>query len=83
MPKRPAGGKPKAAATRSVPRAAQSDARAYEHPEADSPLRPDVGVQKQFKGKKPPKQYRYDSSLSPAVRAGGGARAQTAALRGG
>lgn len=30
-------------------------------------LRPEVGTQPQFKKKKPPKTYRYDSSLSPAL----------------
>ena len=30
-------------------------------------MRPDVGTQAQFKKKKPPKTYRYDSSLSPAL----------------
>lgn len=41
----------------------------YKHPEADSPLRPDVGTQPQFpkQKRKPPKTYRYDSSLSPAL----------------
>jgi adenine-specific DNA-methyltransferase len=41
----------------------------YGHPEADSPLRPDVGTQPNFpkKKRKPPKTYRYDSSLSPAL----------------
>jgi adenine-specific DNA-methyltransferase len=29
--------------------------------------RPDVGVQEQFTNKKPPKTYRYDSSLDPAL----------------
>ena len=42
-------------------------AESYSHPEAKTPLRPDVGVQAQFKKKKPPKTYRYDSSLSPAL----------------
>lgn len=42
-------------------------AEAYRHPEADSLLRPDVGTQAQFKKKKPPVTYRYDSSLSPAL----------------
>jgi len=42
-------------------------AEAYRHPEAESPLRPDVGTQSQFKKKKPPVTYRYDSSLSPAL----------------
>jgi adenine-specific DNA-methyltransferase len=30
-------------------------------------MRPDVGTQAQFRKKKPPKTYRYDSSLSPAL----------------
>ncbi|MBI4577062.1 MAG: site-specific DNA-methyltransferase [Planctomycetes bacterium] len=43
------------------------EAAAYRHPEADSPLRPDVGTEAQFKKRKPPVTYRYDSSLSPAL----------------
>jgi adenine-specific DNA-methyltransferase len=39
----------------------------YKHPEAKSLMRPDVGTQAQFRKKKPPKSYRYDSSLSPAL----------------
>ena len=39
----------------------------YRHPEATSLLRPDVGTQAQFKKKKPPATYRYDSSLSPVL----------------
>jgi adenine-specific DNA-methyltransferase len=39
----------------------------YTHPTADSPMRPDIGTQAQFKKKKSPKTYRYDSSLSPAM----------------
>ena len=42
-------------------------AKTYRHTEADSPLRPDVGTQPQFKKKRPPATYRYDSSLSPAL----------------
>lgn len=52
-----------AAAEPSSRRAAES----YTHPDATSALRPDVGVQAQFRKKKPPKTYRYDSSLSPAL----------------
>jgi adenine-specific DNA-methyltransferase len=40
---------------------------AFTHPEAQSPMRPDVGTQAAFKKKKPPVTYRYDSSLSPAL----------------
>jgi adenine-specific DNA-methyltransferase len=40
---------------------------AYRHPEATSPMRPDVGTQAQYKKRKPPKTYRYDSSLAPEL----------------
>ena len=40
---------------------------AFKHPEATSPMRPDVGTQADFKKQKPPATYRYDSSLSPAL----------------
>jgi len=43
------------------------EAKSYSHPEATSLLRPDVGTQAQFRKKKPPQRYRYDSSLSPAL----------------
>jgi len=48
-----------------IPKQAQN----YSHPEADSPLRPDVGTQPNFpkKKRKQPQTYRYDSSLSPAL----------------
>jgi adenine-specific DNA-methyltransferase len=39
----------------------------YKHPESTNPMRPDVGTQAQFKKKKPPVTYRYDSSLSPVL----------------
>src|SRR4030042_809081 len=42
-------------------------AETYRHSEATNPLRPDAGTQSQFRKKKPPKTYRYDSSLSPAL----------------
>lgn len=51
-----------------VPKAATAKREAdYRHPEAEMPLRPDVGTQPQFRKKKPPVTYRYDSSLSPAL----------------
>src|SRR5580700_7107076 len=37
------------------------------HPEADSQMRPDIGAQPRFKKRKPPRTYRYDSSLAPAL----------------
>ena len=39
----------------------------YKHPESESLLRPDVGTQAQFRKKKPPQKYRYDSSLAPEL----------------
>jgi adenine-specific DNA-methyltransferase len=39
---------------------------AYKHSQP-AVQRPDVGVQEQFTKKKPPKTYRYDSSLDPAL----------------
>lgn len=49
-------------------RPAQSQvAESYQHKTADSPMRPDVGTQAQFKKRKPPKTYRYDTSLDPAL----------------
>jgi len=44
----------------------QKTAEAYKH-EEEALLRPDVGTQAQFRKRKPPKTYRYDSSLSPAL----------------
>jgi len=41
-------------------------AETYRHGD-EALLRPDVGTQAQFKKKKTPKTYRYDSSLSPAL----------------
>ncbi len=43
------------------------EAESYSHTESTVLLRPDVGTQAQFKKKKPPERYRYDSSLSPAL----------------
>ncbi len=42
-------------------------AESYQHTSATTPLRPDVGTQAQFRKKKPPKTYRYDSSLAPEL----------------
>ena len=46
-----------------TPRVAES----YAHYDATSPMRPEVGTQPQFRKKKPPQTYRYDSSLSPSL----------------
>ncbi|MGH7409995.1 MAG: hypothetical protein ACREJ6_02885 [Candidatus Methylomirabilis sp.] len=42
-------------------------AQAYDHKGEKLLLRPNVGLQPQFKQKKPPKTYRYDPSLDPAL----------------
>jgi adenine-specific DNA-methyltransferase len=42
-------------------------AKNYKHPEAESPMRPEVGTQAQFKKKLAPRKYRYDDSLSPVL----------------
>jgi adenine-specific DNA-methyltransferase len=42
-------------------------ADSYQHKTADSPMRPEVGTQSQFRKRKPPKTYWYDSSLDPAL----------------
>ena len=42
-------------------------AEAYRHPDADLPARPEIGAQAHFKKSKPPTQYRFDSSLAPAM----------------
>ncbi|MHB8845220.1 MAG: site-specific DNA-methyltransferase [Nitrospirota bacterium] len=39
----------------------------FRHASTKTPMRPEVGTQAQFKKKKPPQKYRYDSSLSPAL----------------
>ncbi len=41
--------------------------KTYEHTEEKLLLRPDVGLQPQFKAKKRPRTYRYDASLDPAL----------------
>ncbi|HEX6901957.1 MAG TPA: site-specific DNA-methyltransferase [Thermoanaerobaculia bacterium] len=48
------------------------EAEPYRHPTAEAVLRPEIGTQPQFKKKKPPQPYRYDSSLSPALEWDGG-----------
>jgi hypothetical protein len=43
-----------------------SKAESYRHGD-EALLRPEVGTQPQFTKRKPPKTYRYDSSLAPAL----------------
>jgi adenine-specific DNA-methyltransferase len=49
------------------PRASGDASRTYRHPEEKLLTRPEVGTQAQFRKKKPPVTYRYDSSLSPSL----------------
>src|SRR6266850_3865875 len=42
-------------------------AEGYKHLDQTLLMRPEVGTQAQFRKKKPPVTYRYDSSLSPAL----------------
>jgi adenine-specific DNA-methyltransferase len=42
-------------------------AESYRHPTAESPGRPEAGTQAQFRKRKPPATYRYDSSLAPSM----------------
>jgi adenine-specific DNA-methyltransferase len=52
---------------RSADQLRTATAETYRHPTAEAVLRPDVGIQAQFRKKKPPRTYRYDSSLSPSL----------------
>jgi len=42
-------------------------AKAYDHKKTEAVLRPDIGLQAQFKKKKEPASYRYDRSLDPQL----------------
>jgi adenine-specific DNA-methyltransferase len=65
--KRPDVRRPAPRKARAPKAALPPETRTYEHPEAKTLLRPDVGTQASFRKKKPPQSYRYDSSLSPAL----------------
>jgi adenine-specific DNA-methyltransferase len=56
-----------ASGTRSPKHAKSKIAKNYRHPESESPMRPEVGTQAQFKKKLPPAKYRYDDSLAPSL----------------
>ena len=62
----------KSRATTRQKRAAGKVAEAYAHPDQSLLMRPEVGTQPQFRKKKPPVTYRYDSSLSPSLDWDGG-----------
>jgi adenine-specific DNA-methyltransferase len=53
-------------ATRTKRPAMSRVAEPYQHTQ-ETPMRPEVGTQAQFKKRKAPKTYRYDSSLDPAL----------------
>ncbi|WP_220495113.1 hypothetical protein [Paracoccus sp. MC1854] len=57
---------PTAAQVKAKPMPAGNGAAVYAHAD-EAVLRPDVGVEAQFSHRKPPKTYRYDSSLSPEL----------------
>lgn len=63
-------GKPTKSAPASV--APPATAQSYEHSHADLAARPEAGTQAQFRKKKVPKTYRYDSSLAPELTWDGG-----------
>jgi hypothetical protein len=44
----------------------ETTAQSYDHKQ-ETTLRPDIGLQAQFKQKRDPKKYRYDSSLAPEL----------------
>jgi len=53
-------------ATRKKSPATSRIADPYQHT-VETPMRPEVGMQAQFRKKKAPKKYRYDDSLDPAL----------------
>jgi adenine-specific DNA-methyltransferase len=63
----PAGGwKPEAVPPNRVLRTGLDTTEQYRH-NAEAVQRPDAGLQDQFQAKRPPRTYRYDSSLDPAL----------------
>jgi len=46
---------------------ARPEAATYQHVDKELLLRPDVGLQAQFRRKKPPAKYSYDSTLDPQL----------------
>lgn len=52
--------------TKDKDKAAKPGASAYQHPD-EAVQRPDVGIEAQFSHRKPPKTYRYDSSIAPEL----------------
>ncbi len=56
----------KTASQTSTSASPENEASAYQH-EAEAVQRPDAGIEAQFSHHKPPKSYRYDSSLAPEL----------------
>ena len=54
-------------ARRASPSTTAKTPKAYDHKETEAVLRPDIGIQAQFKKKKEPAKYRYDRSLDPQL----------------
>lgn len=44
-----------------------ADTKPYSYPTETAPQRPDIGTQAQFRKRKEPARYQYDSSLAPAL----------------
>jgi hypothetical protein len=55
------------ASARAKSSAEKARAKPYTHPTHELAGRPEIGMQAQFRKKKAPKTYTYDSSLSPAL----------------
>ncbi|MGB2713042.1 MAG: site-specific DNA-methyltransferase [Vicinamibacterales bacterium] len=62
----------KSRGTKRIKPVATKVAEGYTHPDQTLLMRPEVGTQAQFRKKKPPQTYRYDSSLSPGLDWDGG-----------
>jgi len=48
-------------------KSSQASTQSYGRKDKESLLRPDVGLQAQFKSEQPPKTYRYGSRLDPEI----------------
>ena len=53
--------------TRKKKKSKPPETSSYKHPTASSLMRPEIGTQPQFRKKKKPAKYRYDSSLDPSM----------------
>lgn len=53
--------------TGSAANTSAEEAKVYKFPSSQTVMRPEIGTQSQFKKRKPPVTYRFDSSLSPTL----------------